>query len=71
MRVKDLLAVVADDEWTAVRAARALKAQWSKGSGLPAQAELATLLRADPNLTDETLVNKGTPAAQRRTAPRC
>jgi nicotinate dehydrogenase subunit B len=64
LRVKDLLAVVADDEWTAVRAARALKAQWSKGSGLPVQAELAASLRADPNLTDETLVNKGTPAAQ-------
>ena len=65
VRVKDLLAVVADDEWTAVRAARALKAQWSKGTGLPVQAELAASLRADPNLTDETLVNKGTPAAQR------
>ncbi len=65
VRVKDLLAVIADDEWTAVRAARALKAQWSKGTGLPVQAELAASLRADPNLTDETLVNKGTPAAQR------
>lgn len=65
VRVKDLLAVVADDEWTALRAARALKAQWTKGTGLPVQAELAASLRADPNLTDETLVNKGTPAAQR------
>jgi nicotinate dehydrogenase subunit B len=64
VRVKDLLAVVADDEWTAVRAARALKAQWSKGTGLPVQAELAASLRADPNLTEETLVNKGAPAAQ-------
>ena len=64
VRVKDMLAVVADDEWTAVRAARALKAQWSNGSGLPVQAELAASLRADPNLTDETLVNKGTPTAQ-------
>ena len=65
VRVKDLLAVVADDEWTALRAARALKAQWSKGTGLPVQAELAASLRADPNLTDETLVTKGAPAAQR------
>jgi len=65
VRVKDLLAVVADDEWTAVRAARALKAQWSKGTGLPVQAELAASLRADPNLTDETLVNKGAQGAQR------
>ncbi len=65
VRVKDLLAVVADDEWTVVRAARVLRAQWSEGSGLPAQADLAATLRADRNLTDETLVNKGTPAAQR------
>jgi len=65
VRVKDLLAVVADDEWTAVRAARALKAQWSNGTGLPVQAELAASLRADPNLTDETLVNKGAQGAQR------
>jgi CO/xanthine dehydrogenase Mo-binding subunit len=65
VRVKDLLAVVAGDEWTAVRAARALKTRWSKGTGLPVQSELAASLRADPNLTDETLVNKGAPAAQR------
>ena len=31
VRIKDFLAVVAEDEWTAVRAARALKAQWSEG----------------------------------------
>jgi CO/xanthine dehydrogenase Mo-binding subunit len=65
VRVKDLLAVVANDEWTAVSAARTLKAQWSKGTGLPVQAELAASLRAEPNLTDETLVSKGAPAAQR------
>jgi nicotinate dehydrogenase subunit B len=65
VRVKDLLAVVSDDEWTAVRAARALKAQWGEGAGLPAQATLAAALRSDPNIVDETLVNKGAPAAQR------
>ncbi len=65
VRIKDLLAVVADDEWTTIRAARALRAQWSEGTGLPAQASLAATLRADPNLVDETLVNKGTLAAQR------
>jgi nicotinate dehydrogenase subunit B len=69
VRLKDLLAVVAGDEWTAVRAARALKAQWSKGTGLPAQAALAASLRADPNLTDETLVNKGTQGTQAAQRP--
>ena len=65
LRVKDLLAVVADDEWSAIRASRALRAQWSEGIGLPAQADLAAALRADPGIVDETLVNKGSPAAQR------
>ena len=62
VRLKDFLAVAADDEWTCVRAMRALKVQWSEGSGLPAQGELAAVLRRDP-ARDETIVNKGTPAA--------
>jgi CO/xanthine dehydrogenase Mo-binding subunit len=49
----------------AVRAARALRAQWSEGTGLPVQANLAATLRSDPDLVDETLVNKGTPGVQR------
>ena len=65
VRVKDLLAVIADDEWSAIRVSRALRAQWSEGTGLPAQADLAAALRADPGIIDETLVNKGIPAPQR------
>ena len=65
VRVKDLLAVVADDEWNAIRASHALRAQWSEWTGLPVQADLAAALRADPGIVDETLVNKGSPAAQR------
>ena len=48
-----------------VRAARALKAQWSDGTGLPAQDDLPATLRAEPGITDETLVNKGTAVAPR------
>jgi CO/xanthine dehydrogenase Mo-binding subunit len=59
VRIKDFLAVVADDEWTAVRAARALRARWSEWSGLPAQDELIASLRADPDLTDEVLISRG------------
>jgi nicotinate dehydrogenase subunit B len=59
VRIKDFLAVVAEDEWTAVRAARALKATWSEWSGLPEQSELAASLRAGPFNGDEVLVNKG------------
>ena len=65
VRVKDLLAVVADDEWNAVRASRALRARWSEGAGLPSQTSLVESLRNEPGIVDETLVNKGSPAAQR------
>ena len=45
VRVNNFLAVVAAEEWTVVRAARAIKAQWSAGSGLPEQSKLAEVLR--------------------------
>jgi len=63
VRIKDFLAVTADDEWTAVRAARALRAQWSPGSGLPEQDKLAATLRADREVTDEVLLTRGQGAA--------
>lgn len=63
--MKDLLAVTADEEWSAVRASRALRAQWSEGTGLPAQKGLVEALRTEPGIVDENLVNKGSPAAQR------
>ncbi|RAI45758.1 xanthine dehydrogenase family protein molybdopterin-binding subunit [Rhodoplanes roseus] len=58
VRIQDFLAVVAADEWTAIKAAGALKAQWSAGSGLPAQAELPALLRASPGTTEQVLTTK-------------
>jgi CO/xanthine dehydrogenase Mo-binding subunit len=63
VRVQNLLAVAADDEWTAVRAARQLRAQWNEWAGLPAQEELADALRSARDITDETLVKKGAPGA--------
>jgi len=63
VRINNFLAVVADDEWTAVRAARALRAQWSEVSGLPAQDKLVETLRTAPGITDQTLVTKGTPVS--------
>ncbi len=59
VRIKDFLAVVADDEWTAVRASRALRAQWTSWSGLPEQDKLAATLRGDRDITDEVLVTRG------------
>lgn len=67
IRIKDFLAITAEDEWTAVRAARALKAQWSEAAGLPDQNALVASLRAGPFNGDETLVKKGdTPALPER-----
>jgi nicotinate dehydrogenase subunit B len=59
VRIKDFLAVVADDEWTAVRASRILRVQWSAWSGLPEQAKLVATLRADRDVGDEVLVTRG------------
>jgi nicotinate dehydrogenase subunit B len=63
VRVKDFLAVVADDEWTAIRAAGALRAQWTEWTGLPEQDKLIATLRGDPDIADEVLVNRGGPRA--------
>ena len=66
VRIKDFLAVVASEEWTAIRAARALRAQWSEWSGLPEQGKLIATLRADLGITDEVLVTRGQPEASGR-----
>jgi CO/xanthine dehydrogenase Mo-binding subunit len=59
VRQKDFLAVVADDEWTAVKAQRALKCEWSKGRGLPAQDQVAAQMRAGPFTREEMIVSRG------------
>jgi CO/xanthine dehydrogenase Mo-binding subunit len=63
VRIKDFLAVVAADEWTSVRAARALQAKWSTWAGLPEQNGLIDALRGDPSISDQTLVTKGAAVA--------
>ena len=48
------------DEWTAVRAARALQGAVERVvAACPRRTSLSRPLRADPGITDETLVNKG------------
>jgi nicotinate dehydrogenase subunit B len=61
VRINDFLGVVAEDEWTAVRAARALKCRWGEGTGLPPQDALAASMRAGPFVREESLVAKGDP----------
>lgn len=46
VRIQSFLAVVAEREWDALQAARAIKAQWSGGGGLPDHAREFDLMRA-------------------------
>ena len=59
VRLADFLAVVAPDEWDAMRAARALKASWSTPPTLIGHDAVREWMRAGPFAGDETLVNRG------------
>jgi CO/xanthine dehydrogenase Mo-binding subunit len=58
VRLKDFLAVVARDEWTAVRAARELRAIWSEWRGLPRHQDLERYVREGAIEREQTLVNR-------------
>jgi nicotinate dehydrogenase subunit B len=65
VRLQSFLAVVAEDEWTCVRAMRALRARWSDWQGLPVQAELVRSLRNGPFAAEQSVLSKGAaPAGQ-------
>src|SRR5262249_5729172 len=68
VRIENLLAVVAPDEWAAVRAARTLKATWSAWEGLPGSAGLDRYVRDSAEERTETLVSRGDPAVALPTA---
>ena len=61
VRLRDFLAVVAEDEWIALKAADALRATWTDETTLPDQTRLAALMREGPFTRDETLVSRGSP----------
>jgi CO/xanthine dehydrogenase Mo-binding subunit len=62
VRKGNFLAVVARDEWAAVKAARALDAGWSKWEGLPEKAKLWDYVRATKVAKDEVFQNVGNTA---------
>jgi CO/xanthine dehydrogenase Mo-binding subunit len=62
VREGNFLAVVAQTEWGATKAARQLKATWSKWEGLPEQARLFEHVRATKVFRDETTGNVGNTA---------
>jgi nicotinate dehydrogenase subunit B len=71
IRMENFLAVVAKDEWAAVRAARELKATWTEWRSLPGSEGLARHVRESAVDRDEVLVSRGDltaalPAAAKR-----
>lgn len=64
IRINDFLAVVAEDEWDAVRASRALKVSWSKTEQLVGDAGVEAWMRAGPFVADEVLLKRGDAAAE-------
>lgn len=70
VRIKDFLAVAAEKEWNAVRAARALRARWTGGGGLPGSEGVHAAMRTTEVSRDETLVKNGDSGAGIRGAAR-
>ncbi len=59
VRQANFLAVVAENEWAAVKGAQMLKATWSKWEGLPEQGKLYEHVRATKVAKDEVTANVG------------
>ncbi len=62
VRDRNFLAVVAQTEWGAIKAAQALKLQWSTWEGLPDQTQLWAYVRKTKINKDETLQTAGNTA---------
>lgn len=59
VREKDFLAVVAETEWSAIRAARALKATWSDWADFPEQTRLYETVKASSVARDQDVASRG------------
>jgi len=63
VRQANFLAVVADSEWAAVKAASQLTATWSSWEGLPEMSKLYEHVRSTAINKDEVTIDKGDPKA--------
>jgi CO/xanthine dehydrogenase Mo-binding subunit len=70
VRIKDFLAVVAEREWNAVRAAKALRVRWTGGGGLPGSERVHAAIRTAEIAHNEDLIRQGDSAATLRGAAR-
>jgi nicotinate dehydrogenase subunit B len=68
VRKKDFIAVVGKTEWAAISAARKLKLEWSKGTGLPEQSALYEYWRNAPVAKTEVAQKAGDVKAAMGTA---
>ena len=59
VRIESFLAVVANNEWAAVRAASDLKATWSGSNPLPGHDQLEPYLRQGAVVRDQTFADRG------------
>jgi len=63
VRIKDFIAVVAESEWNAVKAARQLRVRWTGGGGLPGSDNVYAMMRNSAPERDEDLIRQGNAAA--------
>ena len=59
VRIQSFLAVVAEREWDAVRAARALQTKWTAGTGLPDHGKEFDSMRASRVVRDQEIAKRG------------
>ena len=59
VRIQSFLAVMAEREWDAVRAARALQTKWTAGTGLPDQGKEFDSMRASRVVRDQEIAKRG------------
>jgi len=70
VRIKDFLAVVAEREWNAVRAAKQLRVRWTGGGGLPGSDRVHAAIRTAEVARNEDLIKQGDSAGALRGSPR-
>jgi len=68
VRVQNFLAVVAENEWNAVRAARALRVRWTGGGNLPGSDGVYAQMRGTTPERNEDLLKRGDSASGLRAA---
>jgi CO/xanthine dehydrogenase Mo-binding subunit len=59
VRIQNFLAVVAEREWDALRAARALQSRWTAGTGLPDSTKEFDSMRAGRVVRDQEIAKRG------------